>query len=813
MPYIPLAQRGRSNNSQQGAINSLEEFKTRIANRESGGNYGAMGPEVTSGMYTGDRAVGKYQVMGLNVPDWTREALGRSMTADEFKNSPEAQEAVATKRFTDIYNKYGNWEDVASVWFTGRPRSEAGGDVADVLGTTNDDYIASVVGGMGDGFNQLGQAAGKYIPMAMRKAKEFYEPSAEGVRPQDFLRELPGAAFNTAKGIAQTAAKAPFRLSQVPEDIVRGVQGQEPTQPFNVPLLGEVKSYARQAVDDTPEMGAFPAGLKAVSEGVLDAAGMGQVAQSGVTAFNKLPTGPTPKGMVAFPDMSAKVPYSQMDDIAKKQFFDDVVNAHINTAKQVVNEMPEEAIKARGGMTELILRAKINAALQLKQNGADDLAKLIDDIDVSAMSTLDDFGSAALRAQSGGVADDATKSLIEEARKYKSAEEFVKAKTTRPDYGYGHSPNEDGVPAFDLTAKVDGEQMIPEDMYTQWYGSRGTPTDLESIAVLKKLKGNPEASVTIYRAGPKESWNYGDWTTLSKKYAQEHATGNAGFKVFSKEVQAKDLKWAMDDVNEFGYFPESTKSQLTDLWKQANKLLPEKGSVVYDEPALAGLALPLLNNKDKELDISSLKFPEPVSQEAVDAIFNPTGLENNKKPPEMYEPIKVMGEYKDDNGKVILLDDGVSLREVGRLKPAVKSVYETHPELPKGIIETILQQESSMGTNKKNYNPDIGEFAWLVGLTKVALKDLEDNGIDYDVDTKSGAIRAAGDYLALRQTEIPEKGGENKFYTDARELYFNRYAPQADKKKHWKNVGKYVSYYGQPRDKNVYYAQSDTKSK
>ena len=161
--------------------------------------------------------------------------------------------------------------------------------------------------------------------------------------------------------------------------------------------------------------------------------------------------------------------------------------------------------------------------------------------------------------------------LAKEARKYKSAEEFVKAQTKRPDYGYGHSPNEDGVPAFDLTAKVDGEQMIPKDMYTQWYGSRGTPEDLQSISALKKIKGNPEADITIYRAGPKNEWNYGDWITLSKKYAETHAEGNTGFKVFSKVVKAKDLKWAMDDVNEFGYFPESTKSQLTDIWEKANK--------------------------------------------------------------------------------------------------------------------------------------------------------------------------------------------------------------------------------------------------
>ena len=180
---------------------------------------------------------------------------------------------------------------------------------------------------------------------------------------------------------------------------------------------------------------------------------------------------------------------------------------------------------------------------------------------------------------------DGAPNLLQEAKKYKTMDEFVKAQTsTRNNYGYGydHRPTE-GPRAFNLTEKVDGEEMIPSDMYEQWYGSRGTLADKESIAALQKIKGKPDASVTIYRAAPTESWNYGDWVTLSKKYAQEHKTSNApytdefGFtsgkdlNIYEKTVKAKDLKWAADDINEFGYFPESTRSQLEDIWKQANK--------------------------------------------------------------------------------------------------------------------------------------------------------------------------------------------------------------------------------------------------
>ncbi len=167
--------------------------------------------------------------------------------------------------------------------------------------------------------------------------------------------------------------------------------------------------------------------------------------------------------------------------------------------------------------------------------------------------------------------------LLDEA-KGKTLDEFLKAKTEPSDYGYSHRPTE-GPRAFDLTEKVDGEQMIPSDMYSQWYGSRGTPEDIESINALKKIKGNPEAEVTIYRASPSTDFNYGDWVTLSKKYAKQHAESNGDktFKVNELKVKAKDIRWAMDDVNEFGYYPENYKSQLEDIWKQANRTASADG--------------------------------------------------------------------------------------------------------------------------------------------------------------------------------------------------------------------------------------------
>jgi hypothetical protein len=51
---------------------------------ESGGDYNALGPVIRHGSMAGDRAYGKYQIMGSNIPRWTQEFLGHQMTPGEF---------------------------------------------------------------------------------------------------------------------------------------------------------------------------------------------------------------------------------------------------------------------------------------------------------------------------------------------------------------------------------------------------------------------------------------------------------------------------------------------------------------------------------------------------------------------------------------------------------------------------------------------------------------------------------------------------------------------------------------------------------
>ena len=89
-------------------------FGDSISSIESGGNYNLLGPVTKSG----DRAYGKYQVMGSNIPEWTKAALGKELTPAEFRADPRAQDAVFQHRFGQYVDKYGP-EGAARAWFAG----------------------------------------------------------------------------------------------------------------------------------------------------------------------------------------------------------------------------------------------------------------------------------------------------------------------------------------------------------------------------------------------------------------------------------------------------------------------------------------------------------------------------------------------------------------------------------------------------------------------------------------------------------------------------------------------------------------------
>jgi hypothetical protein len=90
------------------------------------GDYSAVGPVVNTGMYKGQKAYGKYQVMEGNIGPWTEKHYGKRLTAKEFLANTEAQDAVLENELLSNWRKHGTIEDTVSVWFTGRPIKKAG---------------------------------------------------------------------------------------------------------------------------------------------------------------------------------------------------------------------------------------------------------------------------------------------------------------------------------------------------------------------------------------------------------------------------------------------------------------------------------------------------------------------------------------------------------------------------------------------------------------------------------------------------------------------------------------------------------------
>lgn len=117
-PYTPTA--GTSSGGSNGSAvyhgngkDTFDNFMRAISAQESGGRYNAIGVPVR-----GDRAYGKYQIMGNNIPSWTRAALGRSVSVQQFLNSPQIQEKVARYHLSNYYNRYGAG-GAAVAWYAG----------------------------------------------------------------------------------------------------------------------------------------------------------------------------------------------------------------------------------------------------------------------------------------------------------------------------------------------------------------------------------------------------------------------------------------------------------------------------------------------------------------------------------------------------------------------------------------------------------------------------------------------------------------------------------------------------------------------
>jgi hypothetical protein len=134
------------------------------------------------------------------------------------------------------------------------------------------------------------------------------------------------------------------------------------------------------------------------------------------------------------------------------------------------------------------------------------------------------------------------------------------------DYRMQHQPTY-GPGAYNL---LDGD-MMPDDVYDypERYGSSGSPAAItEMRQQIEAVRGDRDGLVTVYRSVPPDvaargdlAWEDGNWVSLSKDYADQHgkSNGGPGWVTMSRQVPAWQVRFAGDDLMEWGWFPNGDR--------------------------------------------------------------------------------------------------------------------------------------------------------------------------------------------------------------------------------------------------------------
>jgi hypothetical protein len=106
----------------------------------------------------------------------------------------------------------------------------------------------------------------------------------------------------------------------------------------------------------------------------------------------------------------------------------------------------------------------------------------------------------------------------------------------------------------------DVSSMYGDDIYTgnalRYFGE-GRDYDKKAIDIIQRMRGNPDAEITIYRALPigQNEINPRDWVTTTREYALDHIGDDEGYHIVSKKVKASDVFTEGNSIHEFGYDP------------------------------------------------------------------------------------------------------------------------------------------------------------------------------------------------------------------------------------------------------------------
>lgn len=136
-----------------------------------------------------------------------------------------------------------------------------------------------------------------------------------------------------------------------------------------------------------------------------------------------------------------------------------------------------------------------------------------------------------------------------------------------PDPDMASDPDEPATFAYAVGGDPNG--IFPADMleHPEYYMESYSRRDVkETVAALRRIQGNPDAVVTVYRGAPGDYVNTGDWVSLSRTYAEQYAgdsfySGGPDSRVLEIQAKASELTWSGDSWFEFGYFGKRQRAR------------------------------------------------------------------------------------------------------------------------------------------------------------------------------------------------------------------------------------------------------------
>lgn len=231
-----------------GAVEPTPENLRRARDAISSieGNYSSIGP-----LTGGDRPYGRYQVMGKNLPTWTKEALGRPLTPEQFLADTDAQDRVFDHHFGKAWTTHGSPEDAASVWFTGRPRSQTSAKDVDVLGTSAPVYVDKFRKAFGSGESGGTQAAPKpHVAKALEIVAAPLAVPEEELDDEEIARREQDPSDRHATQLLESMGLA---AGQAARGGRQGFAGGGVPEADDMPVLDEEALQRIRALNDAPD--------------------------------------------------------------------------------------------------------------------------------------------------------------------------------------------------------------------------------------------------------------------------------------------------------------------------------------------------------------------------------------------------------------------------------------------------------------------------------------------------------------------------------------------------------------------------------